>query len=781
MGAAGYDGTLTGSDSANVMVGPYLPLADIDVTSTITDITAPIVAGQPYSFTVEVSNNGPAMAEGLTVHDLIQGIPGVQVTNILTAPNWFCSGDLTCTRQNPMAVTTETVATVTVIIPANTPAGAYRHLLAATADNPDANLANNVKSYPFTVTTKATLGITKGDLDEPLVAGGAPVLYTVVISNSGPSDAYNVVVTETLLAPNTYLVSLDVGDLPMTCTRGGGATPNTGTCTIPTIPAGESRTFYATVRALSSATPSAPAVNTSVNQACVVGSTNTVDNLTPDVCVTENTRIDAIADLAVTKSGPITVTTGDAFNYTVSIYNNGPSDASSVVMTDTLPPGVVVSGALPGGCAQPTTGVVVCTVDSLVAGASTQQVIAVRADPAVCFEGKVNNYVTVSPDRYVSSTGSPPFLPEPDPTNNQADWGTIIFSQADLQITKTASNPVIAGETATFTLTVNNAGPGCATDVRVIEELNSPDNPPGMEQIGYVADASTQGGAPPLFGYWYACTSGVCERGAPMPPNTIDTIRITAQVPANAQGSYTNWANVFGNMPDANPANNIDDAQYTVNSSASVVIEKGDLMDPVVVSGSPDDVIFYVITVRSNGPSTARNVVVTDTLAPAMKLGNDAIVNPSYAPGPGNGVCSSAGGNLVCNLGDIPAGQTVEIYVPVALVDPAAACVAGTVQNSALAAWTDTQNGAQQTSPVSESVGLLCQSDIDIKKVGPTNVTFGDGVASGFPYTLTVTNIGASPMVTGTLSIVEYLPAELTFAGVDSWRAPARYPVLQDP
>ena len=126
VGAAGYDGTLTGSDSANVMVGPYLPLADIDVTSTITDITAPIVAGQPYSFTVEVSNNGPAMAEGLTVHDLIQGIPGVQVTNILTAPNWFCSGDLTCTRQNPMTVTTETVATVTVIIPANTPAGAYQ-------------------------------------------------------------------------------------------------------------------------------------------------------------------------------------------------------------------------------------------------------------------------------------------------------------------------------------------------------------------------------------------------------------------------------------------------------------------------------------------------------------------------------------------------------------------------------------------------------------------------------------------------------------------------------
>ncbi len=317
----------------------------------------------------------------------------------------------------------------------------------------------------------------------------------------------------------------------------------------------------------------------------------------------------------------------------------------------------------------------------------------VTSNPAACFEGKVNNYVKVIvfPPRV-----RPPF-PEPGPSNNDADWGTIIFNRANLSITKTASSPVIAGETATFTLTVVNAGPGCATDVRVIEELNSNDNPDGLEQVEYFAFQSTQGdSAGPLQGWYYACTSGVCERGAPMPPNTTDTIRITAQVPADAQGPYTNWANVFGNTPDANPANNIANAPYTVNSRASVVIEKGDLMDPVVVSGSPDDVIFYVITVRSNGPSTARSVVVTDTLAPAMKLGSDAIVNPSYAPGPGNGACSSVGGNLVCALGDVPAGQTVEIYVPVALVDPAAACVAGTVQNSALAAWTDTQPAHSQ-------------------------------------------------------------------------------------
>ena len=226
-----------------------------------------------------------------------------------------------------------------------------------------------------------------------------------------------------------------------------------------------------------------------------------------------------------TKSGPITVTTGGRLQLH--------SDASTttvrrmpavVVMTDTLPPGVVVSGALRRRLRRSaTTGVVVtCTVcQPCAAGASaTMQVDCGPADPAVCFEGKVNNYVTVSPDRYVSSTGSPPFLPEPDPTNNQADWGTIIFSQADLSITKTASSPVIAGETATFTLTVNNAGlrlrHRCARD-RGTQQQREPER--SWSRLSTSPSRAPRATVPDRFFARLVLRlhHGVCERGTPMP------------------------------------------------------------------------------------------------------------------------------------------------------------------------------------------------------------------------------------------------------------------------
>src|SRR5262249_12987011 len=43
--------------------------------------------------------------------------------------------------------------------------------------------------------------------------------------------------------------------------------------------------------------------------------------------------------LAVTKSGPASITAGSSISYTITVTNNGPSDAQSVALTDTLPPG----------------------------------------------------------------------------------------------------------------------------------------------------------------------------------------------------------------------------------------------------------------------------------------------------------------------------------------------------------------------------------------------------------------------------------------------------------
>ena len=51
------------------------------------------------------------------------------------------------------------------------------------------------------------------------------------------------------------------------------------------------------------------------------------------------TTIAAAADLSVTKTGPATATAGTAISWTVQATNAGPSDAVSLVVTDTLPAG----------------------------------------------------------------------------------------------------------------------------------------------------------------------------------------------------------------------------------------------------------------------------------------------------------------------------------------------------------------------------------------------------------------------------------------------------------
>ncbi|MEZ4634686.1 MAG: choice-of-anchor Q domain-containing protein [Caldilineaceae bacterium] len=146
-------------------VAVALTSADIQAVA-VTDLTAAIVAGQSYQFQIGVENAGPAQAQGVTVHDLLQGLPGGwTATAIQTAPNWVCSAGLSCTRSGAMPVQAETVATVTVTIPAQTVAGTYSHQLAASANNPG-DLASSDAVSNFDVVTTAALNIAVGDLNE---------------------------------------------------------------------------------------------------------------------------------------------------------------------------------------------------------------------------------------------------------------------------------------------------------------------------------------------------------------------------------------------------------------------------------------------------------------------------------------------------------------------------------------------------------------------------------------------------------------------------------------
>src|SRR5256712_2190391 len=72
---------------------------------------------------------------------------------------------------------------------------------------------------PLTVTGSADLSITKTDNPDPVNAG-ATLTYTVTVTNSGPSTAANVQVTDNLPAGVTFQTASGTG---WTCMQAGGA------------------------------------------------------------------------------------------------------------------------------------------------------------------------------------------------------------------------------------------------------------------------------------------------------------------------------------------------------------------------------------------------------------------------------------------------------------------------------------------------------------------------------------------------------------------------------
>src|SRR5207237_7767635 len=135
--------------------------------------------------------------------------------------------------------------------------------------------------------------------------------------------------------------------------------------------------------------------NTTNNQSCV---NTTVVSPPPS------------ADLSITKSGPSFVNTGAAFDYLLTVGNNGPNTATSVSVRDTLPAGVTfVSVTATGGsgwtCSQ-SGGIVTCTEPRKPAGETTTIDINVTAPSTA---GNINNCASL-----------PSAPPDPHPASHQS-------------------------------------------------------------------------------------------------------------------------------------------------------------------------------------------------------------------------------------------------------------------------------------------------------------------------------------------------------------------------
>jgi conserved repeat domain len=170
--------------------------ASADLAIAKTSAPKPYVAGSPLSYTITVTNNGPADVVGAAVRDIIPAdLSGVSWTSSATGSASITSGgsgsgnDLSATVNVAFGAANSVTFTVTgSVLGATTAAIVNTATVEAPSTISDPVPGNNTATDVNGSAQQADLAITKVSSPNPYVLG-APLTYTVVVANNGPSDA----------------------------------------------------------------------------------------------------------------------------------------------------------------------------------------------------------------------------------------------------------------------------------------------------------------------------------------------------------------------------------------------------------------------------------------------------------------------------------------------------------------------------------------------------------------------------------------------------------------
>lgn len=565
------DGDTDSDTNLSLDIGIFAP-TDLEITKS--DSVDPVVAGESLTYTLNVTNNGPAAATGVTVVDTLPA--GVTFQSATPSQGTASeAGGVVTALLGSLASGSSATVSITVDVDSST-TSALSNSATVSGNEIDLVSANDTATEPTDVTTEIDLQITKSDSVDPTVAGEL-LTYTLNVLNNGPSDATGVIVTDTLPAGVTF--DSATPSQGSASEAGGVVTANLGA-----LAAGASATITIIVDVPPSAT------GTLTNTAQVTGNeteTNAANNTD-----TETTALTSEVNVSITKSDSVDpVTAGESLTYTLTVSNSGPSDATGVAVSDTLPGDLTfTTGSATQGTVSHSAGVVDITVGTLTPGQS--ETITIVGTVASSATAALSNVATVT------SNGT-----ETDSADNTATEPTDVIQSTDLQITKTDSiDPVLAGDPLTYTLTVTNAGPSDATGVTVTDTLPT--------EVSFNSATASQGTTSNV-GNTVTGNLGSLVAGASA------TMTIVTDVTPNFLGLLTNTATVTGNQTDPTPANNTD----TITTQT--------MLDPSSIAGNvyidfdndgiqdPSESVLPGVTITLTGTDAAGNPVNLTTTTDA--------------------------------------------------------------------------------------------------------------------------------------------------------------------
>lgn len=577
-------------------------------------------------------------------------------------------------------------------------------------------------SAPAFAQASSDLSITKSG--PATAAADSDVAYDLFLINLGPDDSAAVTLNDNLPAGMTFVSLVPNSGPAFSCSDPGVGNNGAVTCTIATMTSGSSADFTLTVH-IAPATPPGTFFTNTATVSCA-----TDPNSENDVSSASTSTPSNDADVSVTKNGPSSAGPNTDVAYTISVVNNGPAAATTVVLNDTLPGTMTfVSMTQNTGPAFTCSGgpAVSCSLASMASGASATFTLTGHIPPGTPSGTEFDNTATVSSDA------------DPSPENNASTVSTTV-SSTDIAVTKTGPASVTAGSNLAYTITVINNGPDAAQSASVFD--NFPSQTTFVSFVQNTGPAASCSSAGP--------SSASCSFVSPLANGATATFTLTVNVPVTVPDGtvLVNNVNVSTAGFDTNSGNNTSQASTTVIGVTDLAVSKSGAGS--VTAGSN---LTYTIAVTNSGASAATGAALSDTL-PA----NVTFVSETQNTGPAAS-CSTPAvgttGTITCTWASLAAGANATFTVVVNVPGNATGSVTNTATVSSTTGDTDPANDSSTTTAT-----IVASADVNITKSGPSPIIQDQDVT----YTIVVNNAG--PSTAANVTMTDNVPAGTTFVSL---------------
>ncbi|WP_316759939.1 gliding motility-associated C-terminal domain-containing protein [Pedobacter aquatilis] len=699
-------GTAVKSSSVNTAV-QKIPVLAIEKTGPEN-----ISAGQNISYTIKVKNTATANADLATIADNvpadIQNVTWVATTSGSASINGAVNGTgntISLIGNVPSGSGNE----ISITINGTVNPSANANLVNTATVTPSENGASAKTSNTITTQVSKTPSVSLIKTGPASAKAGETLTYIIDAVNAGPSNANSLALADVVPAilTNVSWTAVASGTSTLTATSGSGNVSLNGNLNV-----GNSNKIQIRV----SGTIPASQLNTTINNIATASPVETGVSVNSNAIATV---ISNKSNISIVKSAPVSINAGEVVNYTLLVKNTGPSNAIDATIADAVPADIqnVSWTAVSSGTANITfgasgTGNAVSLKANLPVGDANTILVQITGKLNPAFIGtSLTNTATVTP----SENGNPAV--------NSNTATTAVSKQADLRISKTGPSNLFAGEQATYTITVENQGPGDVVGASISDLL-----PAGIINASWTV--ATQGAATANVN----SGTGNLNLSASLKAGGTDKLIVTligTVDPGYLTASLTNTAT-------ATPPTGVTDPSAASAFVTTTIARKANVR--IVKSGPANakagEEIDYTLKITNQGPSRAIGTTIVDNLPAGILPGS---ITWTATATSGSSVSTTSGtGNVNLTADIAPTSGIIEVKIK------------GTVSPS-LGDGTPISNiatatiGANITDPEPANNTSTFNTIVDndpnftIAKSGPANANVGDQIT----YTILIKNTGS--------------------------------------